>query len=367
MRLTMWVKKCPGQIKKRINAVSKSHIIIRELNDPTRFAVCDIQGKNHHCTVGNPHLCSCSATQPCAHTLSVLLLFFKVRAENPIVWQRYINEVELSDLIDKRRAEEKCVFCHEQTPHMRSCETCGVNFHHLCLELASKSRKNSRNTCPKCNEAVSGSEQKSGACCSNCNMTWNTEFYTCLLCPHYCLCRRCYTSSRVHSSHPFSCSKLGGFAQSTNSMVFHNVGDLQYREINPEDYDALLTLDNDKRRPLGEEELRGLSVEYFSLRARRNDSCPVCLCGFGASSRCIALPCGHTMHHKCGFKWFSELSDVCPIDNQKVCRGRTIQNVRMVSEGEASSQASTRDGMSLRIPLAITSLRLPEIKSRLQK
>ncbi|CAJ1986478.1 Ring finger domain/Zinc finger C3HC4 type (RING finger) containing protein [Leishmania donovani] len=360
----MWVGECPDRIRKRISAAKKSRMVIKKLNDPTRFAVCDIQGKNHNCTIGNPHMCSCGATQPCAHTLSVLLLFFKVSEENPIVWQRYINEVELSDLIDKRADEGKCVFCHESTGSVGSCEKCGAHFHQLCLELASKSGKGNCNTCPKCREMVSRSESKSDTCCSNCSVPCKTENYTCLLCPDYFLCRRCYTLCKTHPSHPFSCSKLGGPAPSTCSVSPQSMGDLQYREINPEDYEALIALDNDKRRPLGEEELSNLPVEYFSACARRNDSCPVCLRRFVASNRCIALPCGHIMHHKCGFKWLSEFSDVCPIDNRKVCKWSNTQDARTAGEVKASLQASTRDGTTLRFPSKITSVKLPAIKPR---
>ncbi|GET86216.1 hypothetical protein LtaPh_0808300 [Leishmania tarentolae] len=357
----MWVGECPDRIRKKICSLRKSHMVIKKLNDPTRFAVCDIQGKNHNCAIGNPHTCSCRATQPCAHTLAVLLLFFKVDEENPIVWQRYINEVELSDLIDKREDEEKCVFCRESTGSVGSCEKCGAHFHQLCLELASKSGKGNCNTCPKCRGMVSRPESKSDTYCSNCNVPCKTEKYICLLCPHYYLCRRCYALCKIHPSHPFSCSRLGDSAPFRGSVVSHPMGDLQYREINPEDYDALLALDNGKRRPLGEVELRDLPVECFSARVRLNDSCPVCLREFMESNKCIALPCGHIMHHKCGFKWLSEFSDVCPIDNQKVCKWSAIQDTRTVGGAKASSQASTRDETTSQISLKIRSIKLPAI------
>ncbi|KAG5485146.1 hypothetical protein CUR178_08118 [Leishmania enriettii] len=363
-RTQMWVEECPDRIRKRIDAVTKSHMSIEQLNDLTRFAVRDVQGKSYHCCIGNPHMCSCRALQPCGHTLSVLLLFFKVSKGNPILWQSYINEVELIDLIEKRTEKEKCALCRERTGSMSFCEKCGGRFHQLCLKLAWKSGKGSHHTCPKCREELPRSDGKDSSCCSNCNATCKAENYMCLLCPDYHLCRRCYESSKAHPSHPFRCSKMGGHALWTGGGVSHNVGDLQYREINPDDYDALLELDKGTRQPLGEENLRNLPVEYFSARARKNHSCPVCLRAFLASSRCIALPCGHIMHHRCGYRWLSEFSDACPIDQQKADRLRTMRDARAVGEARASLQASTRDETTSQVPSTIVSFRLPAITPR---
>ncbi|KAG5485814.1 hypothetical protein LSCM1_07227 [Leishmania martiniquensis] len=362
-----WAEACPDRIRKQINAVTKSHMPIEQLNDPTRFAVRDAQGKSYHCTIGNPHLCSCIAMQPCGHILSVLLLFFEVSSENPIVWQSYINEVELIDLIEKKTGKEKCTLCRERTGSMSSCEKCSARFHQLCLKLASKSGKGSCSTCPKCSEELPRCEGNDKVCCSNCNANCKSENYTCLLCPDYNLCRCCYESAKAHPSHPFGCSKVGGRFLSTAGVTPHNVGDLQYREIDPEDYEALLALDKGGGQPLGKEDLRNLPTEYFGARRRKNNSCPVCLCAFLASSRCIALTCGHIMHQRCGFKWLSEFSDTCPVDKQKAGRWSTIQDARPVGEVRASSQASRHGEMTLQMPSTVPSFRLPDIKTRERK
>ncbi|KAG5510832.1 hypothetical protein JKF63_07904 [Porcisia hertigi] len=341
----VWIKECPAYAVKRIAAVKRDRMVIRELDDPTKFSV-NGREKKYLCTIGNPHVCSCLSTQPCIHILSVLLLHYNVIEENPIIWQRYINEVELSDLIDKKKDRERCLFCRECMSNGCSCESCGARFHRMCLKLASRGRKGDSSTCPKCNETNFKSETKSITSCSNCKESCKARHYRCLLCPAFYLCGRCYRSSRNHPSHPFACCGEDSPSTSGGTVEFHNVGDLQYREINPEDYDVLLALDHDHRRPLGADEIRNLLTERFGARARMNDSCPVCLRGFTVSSMCTALPCGHVMHSGCGFKWLSEYSDACPIDNRKVRDRRTIQERETAGKAQAALQASSSDRMA---------------------
>lgn len=313
-----WVEKCPERVEKRLLNLAAARMKVTERSDPTRFAVRDAEGKEFHCTLGCPHLCSCKYSQPCMHVLAVLTSFFNAAVSNPIVWQQYIRELDLQDLIDKRVATQKCFFCREEATCGDFCCACGTQFHSLCFELAAKSKKYGQGCCPRCGAKEVRKAQVNATFCSNCSKKCGEEHFVCLLCPAIYLCAVCHALPKVHASHPFQHVQLPGRPSVAEGAAPSRVGDLQYREINPEDYETLLHLDTTPTETLTRAELGRLPVEAFVLRERINEACPICLVSFTADSACVVLPCCHVLHQRCGMRWFSKYSAVCPVDKSPV-------------------------------------------------
>ncbi|ESS64437.1 hypothetical protein TcG_07064 [Trypanosoma cruzi] len=91
-----------------------------------------------------------------------------------------------------------------------------------------------------------------------------------------------------------------------------------YREINPNDYEALLQLDERNIR-------RVLTLQEFMTLKRggwnsslETDTCIICLESFDSNSSCVWLLCGHFFHTSCARRWLTEHSAVCPVDHSSV-------------------------------------------------
>ncbi|KJE89298.1 hypothetical protein CAOG_00798 [Capsaspora owczarzaki ATCC 30864] len=93
---------------------------------------------------------------------------------------------------------------------------------------------------------------------------------------------------------------------------------LQHRDITPEDYDALLTLDASVARPT----VSRSTINSFPTRVLEHDIlevvCTVCLMPFDAQQTVRTLSCGHEFHRDCIDNWLSQSSLNCPVDNLPV-------------------------------------------------
>ncbi|EPY30746.1 hypothetical protein STCU_03913 [Strigomonas culicis] len=206
-------------------------------------------------------------------------------------------------------------------PVFSGCQSCRKAFHMKCLELKTNSLHtqgsgSSRNLmCLNCGENVNNSVAQSVKKCSKCSTTMQTDFFECLLCEKFSLCPSCHKCTR--HNHPLI--KRAIRTVSNNQAKVENVNELLFREINPEDYDVLLSLDTasqgqTKNHVLSTQEFDRISVRNASV-VSESSKCPICLEFYRRGEKCVVLPCGHTMHFICGRKWLTECSENCPVDH----------------------------------------------------
>ncbi|KPA74655.1 hypothetical protein ABB37_08989 [Leptomonas pyrrhocoris] len=314
-RKQSWTEICPDRIQKRISACTSTGLKLESENDPTKFIVIDRNGKRFRCTVGNPHRCSCSSSQPCVHVLFSLVSFFKVAPTNASLWQKGVSELELSEWIAGRIEKEKCLFCRETVTEEGPCERCGTRFHKRCLQLASTAGKCQINACPRCTAELSIEGNCSSLRCESCHRACRDDHYRCLLCDYVLLCPECYRSSNTHPSHPFAHRNANSSVPFSPASDPVSVEEMQYREINPEDYEVLISLDSGNNKRLSPHVLSSLPLVEYDTSDSCNQCCPICQHNFSTRDLCLVLPCGHIMHRECGRRWLSQYSDECPIDH----------------------------------------------------
>eukprot|EP00796_Vickermania_ingenoplastis_P007868 gene7868-5495_t len=154
---------------------------------------------------------------------------FIIPEESDLLFQDGLSEIVLMDLFSKQKRKVKtmevCPLCHESGPNLSSCGCCGQLFHWKCVELHATMRK-----------------------CSSCNEFLMDAQYRCLLCVtnKVVLCKKCYRGGRAHPSHPFASEKDNRVAIPARQPEAERgvLQNLQYREINPDDYETLLLLDD---------------------------------------------------------------------------------------------------------------------------
>jgi len=98
-----------------------------------------------------------------------------------------------------------------------------------------------------------------------------------------------------------------------------DLANLQYREITPNDYELLLTLDESTPpKTVSKNVLRAIETKTVPLWMKEtNHVC--CICFELLQSKMKELPhCGHCFHVSCIDKWLGTVSNVCPIDQQEV-------------------------------------------------
>ena len=92
----------------------------------------------------------------------------------------------------------------------------------------------------------------------------------------------------------------------------HN--DLLYRDITPEDYDILLTLDDSLESKITDKSI----IENISQQTKASsltENCVICMTDIKHDDSLAVLPlCGHKFHTQCISKWLLNCSQQCPID-----------------------------------------------------
>eukprot|EP00929_Paragymnodinium_shiwhaense_P007546 TRINITY_DN11146_c0_g1_i1.p1 TRINITY_DN11146_c0_g1~~TRINITY_DN11146_c0_g1_i1.p1 ORF type:complete len:316 (+),score=46.38 TRINITY_DN11146_c0_g1_i1:139-1086(+) len=90
------------------------------------------------------------------------------------------------------------------------------------------------------------------------------------------------------------------------------VFDMMFRDITPEDYEALLALDESVKRPTAEAcDLE--SLPEVSAEKKEGQECGVCLSAFESDDSVTSLPCRHLFHRGCIVKWLAECRRTCPL------------------------------------------------------
>mmetsp|Transcript_148702 Transcript_148702/g.277145 ORF Transcript_148702/g.277145 Transcript_148702/m.277145 type:complete len:235 (-) Transcript_148702:22-726(-) len=126
--------------------------------------------------------------------------------------------------------------------------------------------------------------------------------------------QRSFSSSRTGSGRSSRAHRLMACGLSE-----HEVVDLFYRDITPEDYDLLLRLDElvPKRTACKD------AVDRLQPRPpgeRNHDVCGVCLVPFEADDDVLAVSCpaAHEFHRPCISKWLTECKNCCPVDHAEL-------------------------------------------------
>lgn len=107
--------------------------------------------------------------------------------------------------------------------------------------------------------------------------------------------------------------------------------ELMYRDISPEDFEALCKLDE---RVPKRNTAKGNIVDRLPRVAVKDCSateCGVCLAEFDTSASVIKLPCRHFFHPNCISKWLTQCKNTCPLCTAPI-------------EQEASSNARSSSG-----------------------
>ncbi|CUI12371.1 zinc finger protein, putative [Bodo saltans] len=341
-------------------------------------------GDAHQCS------CRGAASELCLHILFVLSRVFRVPADNPLVWQRSLLEAEVDQLIrghiskvnQRRRRQgggngpqdptaecgpdgrlvvprrpveedDTCPICcddiHEDRALVYCRFGCGNNIHSACFKqyATHNSTNPSPLLCPLCREqwgplGVEGAAHN--VACSDCRGPINGDRYKCAFCTSYDLCSSCFQNALIHLQHPFNVSVGPNLPfHPANRPVAPRVAasappvapgapgvdfvhPWMLRELGPDDYDALLQLDEDVTNTRDEkllpEQARSLKKHSWT---RRNevmemcDTCAICMEVFQEGTEVNSLPlCNHFFHVPCAFRWLTECKAVCPIDNHVV-------------------------------------------------
>eukprot|EP00050_Salpingoeca_kvevrii_P008179 m.301302 g.301302 ORF g.301302 m.301302 type:complete len:354 (-) comp14711_c0_seq1:183-1244(-) len=96
------------------------------------------------------------------------------------------------------------------------------------------------------------------------------------------------------------------------------LAELQTRDITPEDYELLLTLDESiKPKTTNKSVLESLPTTTLT-EALVNEVCMVCMDDFVAGDKVTTLPCKHRFHAPCIQTWLANQSVNCPLDGLPV-------------------------------------------------
>jgi len=101
----------------------------------------------------------------------------------------------------------------------------------------------------------------------------------------------------------------------------HEVVELLYRDITPEDYELLLRLDEQVPKKTAKAEVVG-QLPAVSAQERRHETCGVCLMPFedgeeAVGEDIVSVPCpaNHEFHRACISRWLTQCKDACPVDH----------------------------------------------------
>jgi E3 ubiquitin-protein ligase ZSWIM2 len=387
-RTVAWRSRSTPEVDTLLSQVSTCGLLLMQQPGPTSFVLKDpTSNKKFKVSIGDVHQCSCrgAASELCLHIIFVLSRVFRVPADNPLVWQRSLLEAEVDQLIrghiskvnqrrrrngaglqdasaecgpDGRRVvarrpveeDDTCPICcddiHEDRALVYCRFGCGNNIHSSCFKqyATHNSTNPSPLLCPLCREqwgplGVEGAVHN--VACSDCRGPITGDRYKCAFCASYDLCSSCFQSPLIHPQHPFNVASGPNlpFHPATRPVAQRSAASAppavpgaefvhpwMLRDLGPDDYDALLQLDDDVTNTRDEkllpEQARSLKKHSWT---RRNevmescDTCAICMEVFVEGTEVNSLPlCNHFFHVPCAFRWLTECKAVCPIDNHAV-------------------------------------------------
>lgn len=312
---SLWRAKCPEAVEKRILLAEGEGFRITQQLDTSKFCVEKLL-ERHMVSLGPLHKCSCQRAQPCLHVIGVLLEWCHVSRTNPILWQQGIREMELQELLRSGfNQRQQCVLCRERMTTRDGCSLCGISFHTKCAELKSKAQGQLSPRCPKCKSPVDTESLNRFEQCTHCHKRCGKERYACAFCPTVLICSRCYLLKNVHPIHPLSHVRVCNSSIAAEGQ--HGSANLEDRELVPEDYHLLLSLDSESNNEkLSQEQFDQLTTQNFTGNDLNAKHCMICLRMFQEGSRVVVFSCGHLFHESCGRRWVTQHKATCPIDQQ---------------------------------------------------
>mmetsp|Transcript_117931 Transcript_117931/g.263675 ORF Transcript_117931/g.263675 Transcript_117931/m.263675 type:complete len:208 (-) Transcript_117931:130-753(-) len=127
---------------------------------------------------------------------------------------------------------------------------------------------------------------------------------------------RSFSASRTGSGRS---SAVRSYQMLACGLGEHEVYDLLYRDITPEDYDMLLKLD--EMIPKKTASVEALDrLQSVASPDRRHEACGVCLAPFEAGDDVVAVPCPacHEFHRDCVSRWLTQCKNSCPVDHAEL-------------------------------------------------
>ncbi|CAE8726279.1 unnamed protein product, partial [Polarella glacialis] len=112
--------------------------------------------------------------------------------------------------------------------------------------------------------------------------------------------------------------------------------ELMYRDLNPEDFEALNKLD--ERVPKKDIAQRNIVDRFPRVVAESCGctQCGVCLAEVGPTVRVVQLPCRHGFHPTCISRWLTQCKNTCPLCSAQI--ERTQEGTQRSSAGGARTR-----------------------------
>lgn len=347
------------------SAANATFFLVQEPG-PTSFVLKDDSDRKYKLSLGDCLSCSCghAGNEHCVHTLYALLRIFKLQTDNPLIWQVSYIDTDIAFLCRNRYApmEKKkpkvssqsrsnasrvplseeycCPICQEDlkpNDNLIWCKGgCGHNLHVRCMNIWANHKLSEREniTCPMCRRdwgaaamgelkrltveyqaKVKAGLKHENTICGNCLIHPITgQRYHCLVCDCFDMCKKCYKSG-IHRHHPLIKKTAPGdiWRPVVVQRNAGRAGDLERREIGPEDYETLLALDGRQRVSLS---------EFLADMMPDADSAGTCdYCKMTQAIPWKSLPCGHRMHTRCLHDYFQEDNNKCSLDGRIIWLG----------------------------------------------
>lgn len=130
---------------------------------------------------------------------------------------------------------------------------------------------------------------------------------------------RSFSASRSSAGRSSSAARAGQQVL-VCGLFEHEVCDLLYRDITPEDYDLLLRLDERVAKKTAPADALA-RLQAVPLAERRHGTCGVCLAAFGENDEdVVSVPCPaeHEFHRECVSKWLLQCKNTCPLDHTEL-------------------------------------------------
>merc|ERR1719498_2095090 len=110
----------------------------------------------------------------------------------------------------------------------------------------------------------------------------------------------------------------------TLNLLVHRASDLeaqiralQYRNLSPEDFELLCSLEESLKSPTIRKRNNYILTQLPKRKAHECnlETCSICLAGSMGDEDITELPCGHLFHTKCIEPWLTECRNHCPMCN----------------------------------------------------
>ncbi len=271
--------------------------------------------------------------------------------------------------------DDTCCICQEMMTafdELEYCSTCGNNIHGHCLDVWHRHGGSDRR-CPLCRANWVGGAKRHkpqaaiptihpGVTCSCCGGMVDGPLYRCQQCRNLHLCVGCFVMgtsmpSKHTARHTF---KVKQRPYSNWATVVPMKTDaaapiapdaaraLAGRDITSDDYDLLLTLDDNVAKP-GIHKLHPswLKSHAFPVKSVTDmklvgqSTCGVCLAEFAIGDFRRMLPCQHIFHAACVDRWLVKEQDLCPTCKEPVLADRLRGTpYRVVDKTKARAKAN---------------------------